>query len=120
MNVLAEKLYITKRDTMSKMSNKEMFISLTGQGVPAGEVKEAMFSFHNKYFGKSPHVIKIENVNTFCGSCIQRVKANCWKVYHSKDYRWSYEELEWTGRLGMHNAPVYRLSQEALNKKVIR
>lgn len=102
------------------MTNKEMFMGIVGQGIPKGEVKAAMFAFHNKWYGKSPYILKTENPNTFCGSCIQRVKANCWKVYHSDLYRWNYSELEWTGKLGLHNAPVYKLSQQEMSKNIIR
>ena len=102
------------------MTNKEMFIALTAVGAPKGEVKAAMFEFHNKWVGKSPHITKIENPNTFCGSCIQRVRANVWKLYHTDAYRWSYSEVEWTGKLGLHNAPIYKLTQEVLTKRVVR
>jgi hypothetical protein len=102
------------------MTNKQMFIELTGNGVPKGELKEAMFAFHNKWYGKSPYILKVESPNTQCGSCIQRVKSSCWKVYHSDLYRWSYDEVEWTGRLGMHNAPAYKLTKKQLDKRIVR
>ena len=102
------------------MTNKEMFIGIVGQGVPKGEVKAAMFAFHNKWVGKTPHITKVENPNTFCGSCIQRVKANVWKLYHTDAYRWEYKELIFSGTLGLHNAPVYKLSQEVMKQTIIR
>jgi hypothetical protein len=102
------------------MTNKEMYMGIIGNGIPKGDVKAKMFEFHNKWYGKSPHILKVENPNTFCGSCIQRVKASVWKVYHSDLYRWEYKELVWTGKLGLHNAPVYKLSQEELSKNIIR
>ena len=102
------------------MTNKQMFIGIVGTGVPKGELKEAMFAFHNKWYGKSPYILKVESSNTYCGSCIQRVKANCWKVYHSDLYRWEYKEIEFSGKLGLHNAPVYKLTQEEMNKNIIR
>lgn len=102
------------------MTNKEMFIALTSNGVPTGDLKAKMFEFHNKWYEKSPHIQKIENARTFCGSCIQRVKANVWKVYHSDLYRWEYKELVFSNRLGLHNAPIYKLSQEVLTQRVVR
>ena len=102
------------------MTNKDMFIGIVGQGVPRGEIKAAMFAFHNKWVGKSPHITKTENPTTMCGSCIQRVKANCWKLYHTDAYRWEYKEIVWSGKLGLHNAPVYKLSQEEMKKNIVR
>lgn len=102
------------------MTNKEMFLGIVGTGVPKGELKAAMFAFHNKWVGKSPYMLKTENPNTHCGSCIQRVKANCWKLYHSDLYRWEYKEIEWSGKLGLHNAPIYKQTQEQMKKNIIR
>lgn len=92
------------------MTNKEMFMSLTGHGVPKGELKAKMFEFHNKRFGKSKYVRKLENPNTMCGSCIQRVKATVWKIYHDEsEYKWRYKELEFRNKLGIHNQPMYKI-----------
>tara|TARA_R110000744_G_scaffold379458_1_gene497677 strand:- start:511 stop:834 length:324 start_codon:yes stop_codon:yes gene_type:complete len=102
------------------MTNKIMFLGILGNGVPSGEIKAKMFEFHNSYVGKSPYTTKHENPKTMCGSCIQRVKANCWKVYHSDLYRWEYKEIEFTGKLGMFNAPKYKLTQEQLTQRVVR
>ena len=106
---------------MGKMSYKKMFLDLTGNGLPKGELKEAMFAFHNARYGKSKYVRKEEKPSTMCGSCIQRVKATCWKIYHDKEeFKTTYKEIEFTGRLGIHNMPIYKLTQEELNKRAIR
>jgi len=102
------------------MTNKQLFLALTATGVPTGEIKAALFELHNRWVGKTPFIPKTENPNTFCGSCIQRVKANVWKLYHSDVYKWKYKEIEFSGKLGLHNAPIYKLTQEELTKKVIR
>ena len=102
------------------MTNKEIYLGLLGNGVPSGELKEAMMTLHNKWVGKTPHITKEENPRTMCGSCLQRVKANLWKLYHSDVYKWKYKEIEFTGRLGMHNAPRYKLTQEQLTQRVVR
>ena len=102
------------------MTNKQMFLGLTGNGLPKGELKQSMFEFHNNRFGKSAYIRKVENPKTMCGSCIQRVKAAVWKVYHSDEYKTSYKELEFTGRLGIHNMPIYKLTSTEMNKRVVR
>lgn len=98
------------------MTNKEMFMALTGHKIPKGELKEKMFEFHNKRFGKSKYVRKEENPKTFCGSCIQRVKAAVWKIYHSDEYRWSYDELVFQNKLGIHNQPIYKIDKTKIKK----
>lgn len=92
------------------MTNKEMFMALTGNGVPKGAVKDKMFEFHNSRFGKSQFVKKIENPKIGCGVCIQRVKAAVWKIYHT-EYKLKYTDLYFTDRLGLYNMPVYKIKK---------
>lgn len=98
------------------MTDKQMFLSLTGNGVPKGELKKKMFEYHNSKVGKSVYARKEENPNTFCGSCIQRVKAAVWKIYHSGDHGRTYKELVFRDRLGIHNQPMYRLVENVKKK----
>ena len=51
-----------KTTTMSKLTNKTMFLGLLGNGVPTGEVKAKMFEFHNSYVGKSPYKLTQEQL----------------------------------------------------------
>lgn len=91
------------------MSRKQMILGLVGSGLPKGELRAAMFKFHNEMVGKSIYFKKWENPNTACGSCIQRVKTAVFKWYHNDGGAPSYKELEFTGRLGAHNIPLYKL-----------
>jgi hypothetical protein len=91
------------------MSTKELMLALSGSGLPKGDVKREMFSFYNSMVGKSKYFQRQENPNTACGSCIQRVKTSIWKWYHSDETSPTYSELEFTGRLGAHNIPLYKL-----------
>ena len=94
------------------MTTKQMYMQLVGRNsMPKGELKQKMFEFHNSYFGKSVYVRKTESPTTMCGSCIQRVKAVVWKIYHAGETR-QYKELEFTGKLGIHNQPIYKLKDE--------
>lgn len=98
------------------MTRKSLIISLVGSGLPKGELKAEMFAFHNSMVGKSKYFAKQENPNTGCGSCIQRVKTAVWKWYHYDEKAPTYKEIEFTGRLGAHNIPLYRLVKTVESK----
>ena len=91
------------------MTTKNLLIALIGGKMPKGELKQEMFNFYNSMVGKSKYFPKQENPKTACGSCIQRVKTTIWKWYHSDETAPSYSELEFTGRLGAHNIPLYKV-----------
>jgi hypothetical protein len=91
------------------MTRKEVLSRLTGTGLPKGELKEAMFKVYNDLVGKSRYMPKWENPRTGCGSCIQRVKTSIWKWYHSDEKAPTYNNLEFTGKYGIRNQPIYKL-----------
>ena len=91
------------------MTQKELMLALAGGGLPKNDVKKEMFKFYNSMVGKSKYFPRVENPNTSCGSCIQRVKNNIWKWYHYDETAPTYEGLEFTGKLGIHNTPIYRI-----------
>lgn len=91
------------------MTRKSLILALAGNKLPKGELKEEMFNFYNSMVGKSVYFKKMENPKTACGSCIQRVKVTIWKWYHFDPKAPDYKELEWTGKFGIHNVPVYKL-----------
>lgn len=84
-------------------------LALVGSGLPKGDLKLEMFKFHNSMVGKSIYFRREENPKTACGSCIQRVKTNIWKWYHLDPKAPDYKELEFTGKFGAHNIPLYKL-----------
>lgn len=91
------------------MTRKSLIIALVGSGLPKGELKEEMFNFYNSMVGKSKYFPRSENPKTGCGSCIQRVKTSIWKWYHYDEKAPNYKEIEFSGRLGAHNIPIYKL-----------
>ena len=91
------------------MTRKSLIIALVGSGLPKGELKKEMFNFYNSMVGKSKYFPRSENPKTGCGSCIQRVKTSIWKWYHYDEKAPNYKEIEFTGRLGAHNIPIYKL-----------
>ena len=94
------------------MDRKTLLKSLMGTGLPKGELKQEMFKFYNSMVGKSKYFPREENPKTACGSCIQRVKTSIWKWYHYDDNAPSFEELEFTGKLGIHNIPIYGIKKK--------
>lgn len=92
------------------MTKKEIFLKLTSNSMPKGELKDEMFKLHNSLVGKSKYIMKEQNPNTGCGSCIQRVKVNLWKWYHHDEKAPTYKGLEFTGRYGIYSMPLYRKS----------
>jgi len=91
------------------MNQKELILELAGRNsVPRGELRDAMFAFHNSMVGKSSYMRRLENPKTSCGSCVQRVLKNVMKWYHKDANAPVYDEIEFTGKLGLNNIPVYR------------
>jgi len=90
------------------MTRKSLILALVGGGLPKGELKAEMFEFYNSMVCKSKYFAKSENPKTACGSCIQRVKTSIWKWYHYDEKAPNYKEIEFTGKLGAHNIPVYK------------
>jgi len=91
------------------MNQKELILELAGRNsVPRGELREAMFKFHNSMVGKTRYIHRHENPKTSCGSCVQRVLKNVMKWYHNDENAPKYSEIEFTGKLGLNNIPVYR------------
>ena len=101
-------MYISVNDKIV-MTQKELMLALAGSGLPKNDIKKEMFSFYNSMVGKSKYFGRQENPKTACGSCIQRVKTSIWKWYHSDETAPTYSELEFTGRLGAHNIPLYKV-----------
>ena len=98
------------------MTTKNLLIALIGGKLPKGELKQEMFDFYNSMVGKSKYFPKEENPRTDCGSCIQRVKTTIWKWYHSDEKAPTYKGLVFTGKLGVHNIPIYTF-QDAKQEK---
>lgn len=89
------------------MSKKQLLIALLSNKVPSGDLKKEMFELHNSLYGKSRHIRKVENPKTFCGTCIQRVRTSVWKWYHFDPSAPKYKGLEFTGKFGIYNTPIY-------------
>lgn len=89
---------------------KELLLSIVMKNtVYNKDVKGQMFEFYNSMVGKSKYFPRAENPKTACGSCIQRVKNSIWKWYHYDESAPTYDELEFTGKLGIHNTPLYKI-----------
>jgi|TARA_R110000744_G_scaffold41870_1_gene94948 hypothetical protein len=90
------------------MTKKQIFMGLTGSGLPKGELKQEMFKLHNSLVGTSNYIKREENPKTACGSCIQRVVVNLWKWYHFDEAATKYKGLVFANKMGIFNVPVYR------------
>ena len=90
------------------MTTKNLLVALTGNVLPKGELKREMIEFHNKMVGKSAYFKRKENVNSNCGSCIQRVRAAIWKWYHFDETSPNYKGFEFTGQFGVARQPKYK------------
>lgn len=99
------------------MTTKQLLIKLSGNGLPFGELKAEMFKFYNGKVGESIYMLKHENPNTGCGSCIQRVKINIWKWYHNDASAPEYKGFNFTGKFGVRMQPIYIYTDP--KKKVI-
>ena len=89
------------------MDYEDLFVYLTMGPLPKGNMKARMFELHNSLYGKSRYIRSVENPKTFCGSCIQRVKANLWKWYHFDESAPNYDSIVFDNRMGIHNMPIY-------------
>ena len=98
------------------MSTKNLLIALLAELCLRVILKSEMFKFYNSMVGKSKYFPRQENPKTACGSCIQRVKTSIWKWYHSDEKAPTYKGLVFTGKLGVHNIPIYTF-QDASKEK---
>ncbi len=89
------------------MDYEDLFVYLTINKLPKGEMKAKMFKLYNSLYGKSRYVRSVENPKTFCGSCIQRVKVNLWKWYHFDESAPTYDSIVFTNKMGIYNMPIY-------------
>jgi len=89
------------------MDYEDLFVYLTINKLPKGDMKDKMFKLHNSLYGKSRYVRSVENPKTFCGSCIQRVKVNLWKWYHFDESAPTYDSIVFTNKMGIYNMPIY-------------
>jgi hypothetical protein len=85
----------------------ELIHGILTHSMPKGDLKAAMFEFHNSMVGKSKYIKVVENPNTACGSCIQRVKANVMKYYHYEYEPKFDDKFYFTLRFGVNQIPVY-------------
>lgn len=93
------------------MEIRELLIALLTQKFNR-ELKKETFAFHNSMVGKSKYFPRSRDVNTSCGSCIQGVKVAIWKWYHNDPDAPSFDELEFSGKLGIHNVPLYGIKKK--------
>lgn len=93
------------------MDLRDMLISLKTERF-TNELKQATFDFYNSMVGKSKYFGKRQNPKTACGSCIQNVQTAIWKWYHYDESAPTFEELEFKGRLGIHNRPLYGIKKK--------
>ena len=61
----------------------EVMYLILGRKMPKGEDKKRLIRFHNSLVGTHDRFRKMENENTFCGSCVASVRERLWKWYHS-------------------------------------
>lgn len=93
------------------MELDDLIYELIRYSMPKGDLKVQMFAFHNSMVGKSKYFPKVENVNTFCGSCILRVRGNVLKYYHY-EYEPKNENFFFTGKFAIHQVPVYGIHKK--------
>jgi len=94
------------------MEFRELIRGLLMTSMPKGDLKMAMFEFHNSMVGKSNYIRVVENPKTACGSCIQRVKANVMKYYHYEFEPKFDDEFYFTLRFGINSIPVYGIHKK--------
>lgn len=76
------------------------------------ELKQETFAFYNSMVGSSKYFPKHKDVKTSCGSCIQGVKVSIWKWYHNDPDAPKFDDLEFSGKLGIHNVPLYAIKKK--------
>ena len=94
------------------MSLEELLMGLCRVSSPNGELREAMFTFHNSMVGKSIYFPREQNPKTACGSCIQNVKVAIFKWYHFDSSAPEFDSLVFKERFGMHKIPLYGLKEK--------
>ena len=93
------------------MELRELLIALRTQKFTK-DLKRETFAFYNSMVGSSKYFPKPKDVKTSCGSCIQGVKGSIWKWYHYDESAPTFQELEFTGKLGIHNIPIYAVKKK--------
>lgn len=93
------------------MSFESLLIELLRVSFPKGELKVEMFRVHNSLVGHSEYIVKHENINTMCGSCIMRVKSNLFKYYHH-EYEPKFESLVFQDKYVLDKRPVYGINKK--------
>lgn len=76
------------------------------------ELKQETFAFYNSMVGSSKYFPRHRDVKTSCGSCIQGVKVSIWKWYHNDPDAPKFDDLEFSGKLGIHNVPLYAIKKK--------
>ena len=94
------------------MEFRELIRELLTHSMPKGDLRAAMFEFHNSMVKKSAYITKEENPRTACGSCIQRVKANVMKYYHYEYEPKFDDEFYFTLKFGINSIPVYGIHKK--------
>ena len=93
------------------MELKELLIALRTQKMDK-HLKREMFEFYNSMVGKSKYFRGKQNPKTSCGSCISNVETCIWKWYHNDESAPTYSELQFGGRLGINNRPLYGIKKK--------
>ncbi len=94
------------------MELRELIRELLRHSMPKGDLKVALFDFHNSMVGQSAYIKVVENPKTVCGSCIQRVKANVMKYYHYEYEPKFDDEFYFSLKFGVNSIPVYVLHKK--------
>jgi hypothetical protein len=94
------------------MEFRELIRGILVNSMPKGDLRTAMFEFHNSMVGKSNYFRVVENPKTACGSCIQRVKANVMKYYHYEYEPKFDDEFYFTLKFGINSIPVYGIHKK--------
>ena len=94
------------------MSLEELLNGLCRVSSPKGELRAAMFAFHNDMVGKSIYFPRAQNPKTACGSCIQNTKVSIFKWYHFDKDAPKFDSLVFKERFGMHKIPLYGLKEK--------
>ena len=93
------------------MGFEQLLIELLKVSFPKGDLKVEMFRLHNDLVGKSAYILKHENVNTMCGSCVMRVKSNLFKYYHH-EYEPNFDSLVFQDKYVLDKRPVYGVNKK--------
>tara|TARA_R110002020_G_scaffold281522_1_gene497167 strand:- start:3994 stop:4377 length:384 start_codon:yes stop_codon:yes gene_type:complete len=94
---------IKEKQFMLEVEIAEAALDLAGHTSPNRELKQVLFNIHNKIYesGLSKRwIVRKENPNTMCGSCIRRVRQNFWKFYHFEYEGLKPDDIVFHGREG--------------------